>query len=158
MAILEPGVPTAMFGRLDAEFKLRGRIALTPVADAIKKQARINASSGKHKWGTKTPATPGTGPAIISKTLVNSIDRTTVDRYSFGWLVQIGTAAQKYPSYPGVHRPGKPSSQYGYILEVTGCRNGYRYPFLYAAAKFGFDTAAPIIYGQIYGEHWARLI
>lgn len=157
MALLEPGVPTAMFGKLDAEFRLRGRIALTEVADAIKRQAKINASSGKHAFGTPTPATPGTGPAIISRTLVNSLDRTAVTHQVFGYLCQIGTAANRTPSYP-VGRKEKTSSKYGYILEVIGCRNGALYPFLYPAAKFAFDHVAPIIYTEKYGTHWVRLI
>lgn len=157
MALLEPGVPTAMFGKLDAEFQLRGRIALTGVADAIVRQAKINANGGKHAFGTPTPAVPGTGPAIISRTLVKSLDRSVVTRQVFGYLCQVGTAANQFPSYP-VKRQEKASSKYGYILELTGCRDGTRYPFLYAAAKFGFDHVAPILYTEKYGTHWVRLI
>lgn len=157
MALLKPGVPTAMFGKLDAEFQVRGRIALTGVADAIKRQAKINASNGKHAFGTPTPATPGLGPAIISRTLVGSIDRTIVTREVFGYLCQIGTAANHFPAYP-VRRKEKASSKYGYILEVIGCRNGSKYPFLYSAAKFGFEIAAPAIYKEKYGDNWIRLI
>ena len=156
MALLEPGVPTAMFGLFNTECELRGRIALTPLADAIVRQAKINASNGSHKWGTKTPASPGTGPAKISSTLNRSIDRSVVTRQSFGWFCQVGMRAGTYPGYPGGWR--KPASKYAYILEVTGCRNGARYPFLYYAFEWGANTQADIIYRQMYGSNWARLI
>lgn len=155
MALLEPGVPTAMFGRFDAEVQLRGRIALTPLADAIKKQAKINASNGSHIYGTKTPATPGTGPARISSALYKSIDRSLVTRESFGWFCQVGTAAGVYPSS---YKSKKASSQYGRILELTGCRNGALYPFLYYAFEWGVTTQADILYTAAYGSNWARLI
>ncbi|HEY6021602.1 MAG TPA: hypothetical protein VIY48_17565 [Candidatus Paceibacterota bacterium] len=158
MALLVPGVPTAMFGKLDDEFRLRGRIALTEVADKIKELAKFNASSqGWHQYGTPTPATPGQGPAQISGTLVKSIDRSPVTREVFGYLCQVGTAAGMYPSY-GSGIKSKASSKYGYILEVVGCRDGSRYPFLYRAAELGFNFYAPIIYKKKYGDKWARLI
>lgn len=158
MALLQPGVPTAMFGRLDAEFNLRGRIALAEVADKIKELARLNASShGRHAWGTPTPAYPGSGPSQISGTLVRSLNRSPVTREVFGYLCQVGTTAGMYPSYgKGVN--SKASSKYGYILEVVGCVDGSRYPFLYAAAELGFNFYAPIIYTRKYGDNWVRLI
>lgn len=155
MAILRPGVPTAMFGRLDAQFKLRGRIALTPVADAIVRQAKINSGFAQHPYGTKSPAIPGTGPAMISRTLNRAIDRSEVTREPFGYLCQIGVAVNRFPA---TYRSKKAADQYGYVLEVTGIRNGSKYPFLYPAARFGFDHVAPIIYREKYGSGWARLI
>lgn len=154
MAILLPGVPTAMFGLFNAEAQLRGRIALAPLADAIVRQAKINANNGTHLWGTKTPATPGTGPAKISSTLYKSIDRSTVTREPFGWFCQVGMAAGSTPPY----RSKKTSSQYARILELTGCRNGARYPFLYSAFEWGANTQADILYTAAYGANWARLI
>lgn len=156
MALLLPGVPTAMFGLFNAEAQLRGRIALTPLADAIVKQAKINANNGTHAWGTKTPARPGTGPARISSTLYSSIDRSLVSREAFGWFVQVGMRAGTYPGYPGGWR--KPASKYASILELTGCRNGARYPFLYSAFEWGATTQADILYTAAYGANWARLI
>ena len=156
MALLKPGVPTAMFGKFNAQGELRGRIALAPLADAIKKQAKINASNGTHAWGTKTPARPGTGPAKISQTLYKSIDRTPVTREVFGWFCQVGMIPGNYPGYPGGWR--KSSSQYAYILEVVGCRNGSKYPFLYPAFQWGVTAQAMMIYTAKYGGGWARLI
>lgn len=153
MALLEPGVPTAMFTRLDEEFRIRGGIALAPVADAIKRQAKINASNGSHMLGTKTPAYPGTGPAQISRTLVRSIDRTNVTRQSFGWFCQVGMVPGTRPWYSK-----KDASKYAYILEVVGCRNGNKYPFLYPAFRFGVEHVATVIYTQKYGTGWARVI
>lgn len=153
MALLVPGVPTAMFARLDAQFELRGRIALTPVADAVKKQAKINASNGTHAYGTKTPARPGTGPAKISGTLYKTIDRSPVTREAFGWFCQVGMVPGQSPWYSR-----KTSSKYAYTLEVTGCRNGNKYPFLYPAFWFVVNTVAPMIYTATYGAHWARVI
>lgn len=155
MALLKPGVPTAMFGLIDQEFRLRGRIALTPLADAIVRQAKINASNGRHAYGTPTPARPGLGPATISRTLVNSLDRSTVERQPFGWFVQVGTAINRYPQ---TYKSKKPSSKYGYILEVTGLKNGNKYPFLYPAFKWGVDHVATVIYTEKYGTGWSRLI
>lgn len=158
MALLLPGVPTAMFGLFDAEVELRGRIALSPLADAIKKQAKINASNGIHRWGTKTPAIPGTGPAKISQTLWRSIDRSEVTREAFGWFCQVGMKAGTYPGYSANSGWRKAASQYAYILEVSGCRNGARYPFLYYAFEWGVTTQADILYRAAYGSNWARLI
>lgn len=153
MAVFEPGVPTAVFARLNEEFEIRGRIALTPVADAIIRQAKTNASVGSHAYGTPTPARPGTGPARISGTLVRSIDRGPVTRHLLGWAVQVGMTAGQYPTY----RTRKSSSQYARILEVDGCRDGSRYPFLYAAAEFVFAIAATVIYTEKYGTGWRRI-
>jgi hypothetical protein len=154
MAILKPGVPTAMFARLDEQFKLRGRM---PVADALKRQAKLNATTGSHAYGTPTPS-PGdpVGPATISRTLVNSIDRSEVTREVFGYLIQVGTAVGHVTPYGGAH--ARASTRYGYILEVEGCRNGRKFPFLYPAFKFAVDHVAPVIYKEKYGTGWARLI
>lgn len=155
MALLEPGVPTAMFGKLDAEFQLRGRIALTPLADAIKAEAKKRASNGSHLYGTKTPAFPGSGPARISSTLYRSIDRSVVTREAFGWFCQVGMVPNQYPS---TYRSKKSSSQYARILELTGCRNGATYPFLYPAFYWGVTVQAEVIYTEMYGSGWTRLI
>lgn len=42
-------------------------------ADEVRKRARRNASNGKHKRGTPTPARPGEGPAVISGHLRRNI-------------------------------------------------------------------------------------
>lgn len=154
VTMLRPGVPTAIFSRVIGETKIRGRMALTPLAEGIKRQAKINASNGRHRYGTKTPAYPGTGPAIISKTLVNSIDRSPVVRISRGWMCMVGTTPNRYPQ---TYRSHKSSAEYGYILEVVGTRNGNLYPFLYPAFRFGVDYLATVIFVQKYGYTWARI-
>lgn len=153
-APLDPGVPTAMFAKLDASGRLAGRIALSELGDLIKKQARINAYVGHHQYGTPTPATPGYGPASISRTLINSIQRSDVTQEIFGWYCQVGTVGDRFPPY--MAGPNA-SSKYGYILEVTGCKNGATYPFLYPAAKFGFDYGARLIFDRAYGTAWTTL-
>jgi hypothetical protein len=154
MPLLEPGVPTAMFGRLDAQFMLRGRIALTELADVIKKQAKRNASNGRHQLHTPTPARPGHGPAIISKSLVNSIDRSSVTREVFGYYCRIGMVEGNYSPYNG----NTTTSKYAQILELIGTKNGNMFPFLYPAAGFGFGLAAEIIFREKYGSRWVKLI
>ncbi len=148
---LRPGVPTAMFAKLDDQFQIRGRIAITEVADAVKYKTKERLKViGSHRLGTPTPAYRGGPPAMISKTLYNSIDRSIVSRMIYGYLCQVGTAAGRFPQYSR----RKASSKYGYILEVTWGE----YPFLYDAAKWVFDVAAPQIYKQKYGDNWVRLI
>lgn len=153
-AVLEPGVPNAMFARFTANGILAGKIALTGLADLIKKQAKINAYNGHHTYGTPTPATPNHGPATISRTLINSIVRSEVTREIYGWQCQVGMAGNRMPPYnAGPHT----SSQYAKILELVGCKNGAMYPFLYPAAKFGFDIGAHAIYSKAYGTNWIRI-
>lgn len=155
MPEFRPGVPTAMFTKLSAEMLLRGGIALTELADGLKKQAKINASTGRHQLGTPTPS-PGNpvGPAIISRTLVGSIDRTQVIRDLRGYVCSVGTAAGKTPPYHHV-----PSSQYGLALELQGVRRGRKtFPFLYPAFNFAVNHLATVIYTQKYGAKWARVI
>jgi len=158
-ALLEPGVPTAMFAKFDANMVIANRIALSGVADAIVKQARINASNGSHAYGTPTPASAGTGPAKISGTLYKSIDRSSITREPFGWYCRVGMNAGFVPWYAASWTSPKTSSQYARILEIEGCRNGATYPFLYSAAEFVFEIAAYSIYDRIYGSgRWARVI
>lgn len=155
MAILEPGVPTAMFTKLSAEFMLRGGIALTELADGLKKQAKINAQTGRHKLGTPSPS-PGNpvGPATISRALVNSIDRTAVTRQPFGYLCQVGMAAGQTNPYHHIT-----TSRYARALEIDGVRSDRKtFPFLYPAFTFAVNHLASVIYTQKYGARWARVI
>jgi hypothetical protein len=148
------GQPTAIFSRLITESQRRNRIALIPIADAIKKQAKINASNGRHAYGTPTPSMGAPqGPAVISRTLVNAIDRTTPVTTPAGWLVQVGMASGRVPPYSR----RRDSSQYAEILELVGSRRGRKFPFMYSAARFGFDVVAPVIYREMYGSTWYRV-
>lgn len=153
---LAPGLLGAVFTRIATESQLRTRVALAPIADLIVKQARINASVGKHAYGTKTPAWPGTGPAQISGTLYRSITRTAVTWSAIGWEVRVGIAAGQYPAYRG-RQSKTPSSKYGLYLE-TGLRNGTKYPFLEPAFLFVVNGPARWIYDEMYGAGgWMRL-
>lgn len=152
MPELRPGMFTATFARLSAEGALRGRIALEPLALAVEKQAKINASVGAHKRGTPTPASPGTGPAVISGTLRRSITHSPSVQHGTGWETRVGTAAGVSPPYGST-----PASKYGLALE-TGLRNGSVFPFLGPAFKFAMTFAAPAIYRKTYGDGWKRVI
>jgi hypothetical protein len=150
---LKPGVGRALFARVAAEGKARGRLALTPLALAIERQAKINANGGSHKRGTPTPARPGSGPAIISGTGRRAITHTPVVRFPYGWLCRVGMGVGFYPPY------GKtPANEYMSYLERAQTRNGTAYPFLEPAFLFGVRFVAPHLYHDAYGKGWTRLI
>lgn len=151
---LKPGVMTAVFSRLAVEGNRRSRLALEPLALLIEKQAKINASSGSHKYGTPTPASPGTGPAIISSTLRRAITHSPIRVIADGWETRVGMGIGAFPPYGGPNR--QPANKYGYFLE-TGLRNGATYPFLEPAFKFAMGVPAMLIYNEIYGRTWTRV-
>jgi hypothetical protein len=142
---------TATFAKLGEQGIARTPIALADLADAILKQAKVNAGNGSHAWGTPTPARPGEGPAQISGTLVRSLARTAVNRTGTGAEVRVGTQPGMVPPYGRT-----PSSKYGSYLEA-GLKNGARYPFLTTAFALGVHVAAPAIYRKAYGDGWKRL-
>lgn len=150
---MRPGVMEAVWSKVAAEATGRGRLALAPVADTVVRQAKINASNGRHARGTPTPARPGTGPAIISRTLVGSLTRTAVTRLRVGnWQVRVGTAPGRKPPY------GKtPSSLYGLYLELGMLRNGAAYPFLRPAGQFAARIVAPQVFTRQFGTGWRRV-
>jgi hypothetical protein len=151
MPELHPGTFTAVFARVAAQGEMKGRIAIEPLALAIERQAKINASSGSHKLRTPTPARPGSGPAVISGTLRRSITHSAVVRTATGWETRVGTGVGFTPPY------GKtPASRYGLALE-TGLRNGATYPFLSTAFTFAVKFAAPAIYRAAYGTGWKQV-
>lgn len=154
MPELEPGTFTAIFAKIAEDGQTRGRFALEPLALAIERQAKINASSGAHKYGTKTPASPGAGPAVISGTLRRSITHSPITRVGADWETRVGTAVGFTPPYGGKRRT--PANKYGNYLE-TGLRNGAIYPFLTPAFRFALRVAAPAIYRAAYGTGWRRI-
>lgn len=156
MVEFRPGAPTAIFAKARDQAVAKGRIALAPVATGIVARAKMYASQGSHAPHTPTPS-PGNplGPAIISGTLVKSIDRTPVVRIARGWLCQVGVRPGMHPYY---NNGNEMSSVYAYILEVEGAgRSRHRFPFLYPAAEYGFEILAPTIYQKMYGSDWVRL-
>lgn len=148
---LRPGEFTAIFAKLSAEGEIRGRIALEPLANAVEKQAKINASSGRHAYGTPTPAHPGSGPAVISGNLRRSITHSPIVQVGTGWETKVGTGVGFTPPYGRT-----PANRYGFYLE-TGLRNGSKYPFLVPAFHFAVRIAAPTIYAAAYGTGWTRV-
>lgn len=155
--LLRPGVFIELFGKMAIQAQLRTPMALDIVALAAEKQAKINASTGSHAYGTPTPASPGTGPAQISGTLVRSITHSTPMPHGLGWSAKVGTAAGMYPVYRtlagGVVKSRTPSSKYGYYLE-KGLRNGARYPFLEFAAGFAMRQVAGMVFKQWFSLPW----
>lgn len=148
MRELRPGVFTALFGKVIAAERAAGKIALTQIAQAIEKQAKINASNGAHKRGTPTPARPGEGPAVISGTLRRSITHEPIKPTLTGWETKVGTGVGLFPPY-GKNRT--PASKYGKYLE-TGLRNGAKYPFLKPAVNFIRGGPALLIFKSAYSK------
>lgn len=162
---LRPGIFNAMMAQLTTQAMARGAAALETVALAIEKQAKINASNGQHPYGTRTPASPGTGPARISGTLVRSITHSPVERSERGWMTRVGLAGGLYPHYQYGRRGNRrshgrrsetPSSRYGKYLE-TGLRNGSTYPFLGPAVEFGRHIVAPVAFREAFAGPWTLL-
>jgi hypothetical protein len=156
---LEPGDFTIVFARLrDAGVRNAGK-GLTALALVVEKQAKINASVGSHKYGTPTPARPGTGPAVISGNLRRSVTHDRVSRDATGnWVTRVGPAQGFFPPYPHHSRSGgapkrTSADKYGFYLE-TGLRNGAKFPWLKPAAEFAARTAEPIIAAALAASLW----
>lgn len=146
---MRPGVMTLVWAEVAAEATIRQRIALGLLGDAAVRKAKANASQQKHPYGTRTPARPGNGPAVISGTLVGSLTRTKVSMDSTGWYTNVGTAPGKTPPY------GKTaSSLYGLYLETAMLRNGTGFPFLVPAATQVGQTLAKPIFTVLFGKGW----
>lgn len=144
---LVPGAFSELFARVATQSQAAARRGLSVTAAAVAHQAQINASTGVHAYGTPTPAHPGTGPAIISQTLVNSIAYSTPLPQGVDWECRVGPRVGMYPAYRG--RTGKtPSSKYGGYLE-TGLRNGATYPWLRPAANIA-AIAAPVAFAAAF--------
>lgn len=148
-----PGMVTTIVVGVKAEASERTRIMLEPLALVIERQAKINASSGAHAYGTPTPARPGTGPAIISGNLRRSITHSPITFVNGAWETKVGTAI----GFPAPYGSRTPANKYGFYLE-TGLRNGSTYPFLVPAFKFGVGVPADLIYHAAYGGNWKKIL
>lgn len=144
---LAPGLIAALFERLGLEAHAAVAEAMIPLALAVERQAKINASSGEHALRTRTPASPGSGPARISGTLARSITHSEVTPTVGGWQVKVGTAAGLY-AYYNRHTP---SSKYGYYLE-TGLRNGTKYPWLGPAVHMVGEISIYTIFAAAFAK------
>ena len=151
MAELRPGTFTRLFAEVSREGQLKSRRFLTQLALAVERQAKVNASVGAHKRGTPTPATPGTGPAVITGTLRRAITHSPVVFTGGGWETKVGTAVGFTPP-----RSRTPANQYGFYLE-TGLKNGATYPFLKPAYDFGVRIVAPQLYQVTFRPGWPRI-
>lgn len=153
-----PGEFSALFARIAVEAQAKAAAALAVIGTAVERQAKINASTGSHPYGTPTPAWPGSGPARVSGTLVRSITHTDPALDAFGWSMRVGTAVGLYPTYRtlsgSVFTSKVPANKYGYYLEVKGVRNGVRYPFLGPAVNFATRNVAALAYQKIFGAPW----
>lgn len=154
---MKPGAFTAVFEALARQGESKGPRALAMLAGIVEKQAKINASAGAHRYGTPTPASPGTGPAVISGNLRRSLTHTPLALVGPSvWETRVGTAVGFYPGYGGSRRT--PANLYGMYLEKTGLRNGARYPFLEPAFRYAVGAPAKAIYQSVYGERsWTRV-
>lgn len=151
MTELRPGAFTRIFAEVEREAQVKARRVLTGIALAVERQAKINASVGAHKRGTKTPASPGTGPAVISGTLRRSITHSPIVFTGGGWETKVGTGVGLTPPYGRT-----PASKYGFYLE-TGLKNGTVYPFLGPAVTFGRRVVAPQLYQAVFRAGWPHL-
>lgn len=154
MPELRPGLFTALFAEIEAAGQAKARTALSRIADAVERQAKINAGSGAHSYGTPTPARPGSGPAIISGTLRRSLTHSPIVFTGVGWETKVGTGGGQFPPYGGSRTP---SSKYGMYLEKGMLRNGAAYPFLSPAVRFARTVVAPQVYQEIFRPGWPRI-
>jgi hypothetical protein len=148
MGELRPGAFTRIFAEVQREGQVKSRRVLTQLALVVERQAKINASVGAHKRGTKTPASPGAGPAVISGTLRRSLTHSPVVFTGGGWETKVGTAVGFTPPYGRTR-----ANQYGLFLE-TGLKNGATYPFLKPAFDFGVRVVAPQLYQAVFRPGW----
>lgn len=151
---LRPGVLARLFTEVDRAAQLKTRTVLSRLADAVERQAKINASSGAHAYGTRTPARPGTGPAVISGTLRRSLTHAAVTFTGGAWESRVGTAPGFTPPYG---RARTPANMYGLYLEKGMLRNGAAYPFLLPAFQFGVRQVAPQLYQAVFRPGWPRV-
>lgn len=152
---LRTGTFEKIMTEIEAGGRVRARMALLELALVVEKQAKINARSGSHKYGTPTPARPGTGPAVISGNLRRSITHEPIVRTGNDYSIKVGTAIGFYPHYGGA-ASRTPANKYGYYLE-TGLRNGTTYPFLMPAFKFAVGVPAQLIYNRVFGTGWTTI-
>ena len=157
-AELRPGVYTALFARMAVEAQGKTAAALAVIGTAVERQAKINASTGSHPYGTPTPASPGTGPARISGTLVRSITHTDPAMDFAGWSMKVGTGTGLYPRYRTMYgrtfTSKTPANKYGYYLEKGMLRNGAAYPFMGPAVTFATRHVAALAYEKVFGAPW----
>lgn len=150
-AELVPGAIATVFARAAVLAQARTAAGLAATAAAVAHQAQTNASIGSHAYGTSTPARPGTGPATISQTLVNSVAYSLPVAHGVGWTCRVGPRVGMYPAYAG-RRGTTPSSRYGGYLE-RGLKNGATYPWLRPAGHIG-SIAGVVAFRAAFSLPW----
>jgi hypothetical protein len=138
-------------GGAAVQVQRRTAAALTVTAAAVARQAQTNASVGRHAYGTPTPASPGTGPAIISGTLVGSIAFSTARPAALGWEARVGARSGMYPAYNG-RRMTTASAEYGRYLE-NDMRYGPPFPWLVPAGRIA-RIAGPVAFRAAFTAPW----
>lgn len=121
-----------------ADAQAAGFYALSQVAFAAERQAKLNAvQGGWHERGTQTPATPGRGPARITGELQRSIH--TEMRKGFGTY-----EASVFPTmvYSRAVELGSPSWS-----------SGVKYPYLIPAGR-EIEKRANDIFTQAMARKW----
>lgn len=116
-----------LFAGLAAQVVPLATFALETTGTAVQAEAVRAVSQQSHPYGTKTPASPGGPPAMISGTLARSIG-VSAPLVGAGVIsMRVGMIPGNYPWYSGK----TPASLYARYLETTGAgRSGVRYPFL----------------------------
>lgn len=147
---LTPGVFTAIFGRLATRAAAVGPGALTALALAIEREAKINLGLHQHSRGTKTTASKGGPPALVSGTLRRSVTHTRPEMTLMGWEVRVGLATGFYPPYPKKGRRTM-SSKYGAYLELV-----HDYPFLEPAFRKVVAAGGTAQLGRLLAADWNR--
>jgi hypothetical protein len=149
--LVKPGVYSRIFGETGRVAEKKMARSLTSLALVVEKQAKINASSGAHTYGTPTPAFPGSGPARISGTLVRSITHSDVRFTMLGKMeILVGTGVGFYPPYGTGTKT--PANKYGLYLETV-----WDYPFLGPAVKFANGVPRDLIFKRNFGAAWTTL-
>jgi hypothetical protein len=154
MPELAPGMFTELFAKLGDQVIGKSMMAIEAAATAVKDRAKQSVSQQSHPYGTKTPASPGGPPAMISGTLAGSIGQSAVE-LGFGSLsVKVGMIPGNFPYYSG----RTPSSLYAKYLETTGAgRSGVRYPFLADALHDVGKDAATAAFRAAFSGGWAGI-
>lgn len=151
MPELTPGVLSAILARIAVQAESLVPAALEPIALAVEREAKLNASHGEHPPRTPTPAARGSGPARVSGTLVRSITHSPAIHDATGWETRVGTAAGLYTPY----NRRTPSSLYGYYLEVPGAGKAHaRYPFLLPAFDMVVKTGVATEFSRVLAAAW----
>ena len=113
------------------------RTGLTTLGERMEARMKDNASQGEHQRGTQTPASPGSGPAVISGDLRRSITHTPIESISGLLQTRVGPASTPHSDSSAT------SGEIGRYLEKDG-RGSNRYPFVEPAHRDTVPEAAGI--------------